>query len=141
MARQLLIADPEFPNKAMAGRDDEINNCLRCVSCRSNGYCSVNPVDWMIDDRSTLHIAPAEEKKKVAVIGGGIGGIKAAEVAAKRGHSVVLFEKENELGGILRYAAGDSHKQEIARWLSHMISRIKKPVSYTHLTLSTMAVV
>ncbi|MBE6992561.1 MAG: FAD-dependent oxidoreductase [Ruminococcaceae bacterium] len=125
MARQLLIADPEFPNKAQAGLDDEINNCLRCVSCRSNGYCSVNPVDWMIDDRSTLHISPADEKKKVAVIGGGIGGLKAAEVAAKRGHRVVLFEKENRLGGILRYAETDCHKQDIHRWLGHMINRVK----------------
>lgn len=125
MARQLLIADPEFPNKAMAGKDDEINNCLRCVSCRSNGYCSVNPVDWMIDDRSTLHIVPADEQKKVVIVGGGIGGLKAAEVAAKRGHQVVLFEKENSLGGILRYAATDCHKQDIQRWLSHMINRVK----------------
>ena len=125
MARQLLIADPEFPNKAQAGQDDEINNCLRCVSCRSNGYCSVNPVDWMIDDRSTLHIVPAAEKKKVAVIGGGIGGLKAAEVAAKRGHQVVLFEKESCLGGILRYTETDCHKKDIRRWLGHMINRVK----------------
>ena len=125
MARQLLIADPDFPNKAMAGDDDEINNCLRCVSCRSNGYCSVNPVDWMIDDRSTLHIVPADEKKKVVIVGGGIGGLKAAEVAAKRGHQVVLFEKETSLGGILRYAATDCHKQDIHRWLGHMINRVK----------------
>lgn len=125
MARQLLIADPEFPNKAEAGNDDEINNCLRCVSCRSNGYCSVNPVDWMIDDRSTLHIRPAEEKKKVVIVGGGIGGLKAAEVAAKRGHQVVLFEKESKLGGILRYTENDCHKQDILRWLGHMINRVK----------------
>ena len=125
MARQLLIADPEFPKKAEKGQDAEINNCLRCTACRCSGFCAVNPVDTMLGDHDSLTIHPAEQRKLVAVVGGGIAGLKAAEVAAKRGHRVVLMEKEKELGGILRYTYGDPHKTDIARYLTHMIERIK----------------
>lgn len=125
MARQLLIADPAFPKKAENGQDAEINNCLRCTSCRASGFCAVNPVDTMLGDHDSLTIHPAETPKRVAVVGGGIAGLKAAEVAAKRGHRVVLIEREKELGGILRYTDGDPHKTDIARYLTHMIERVK----------------
>ena len=126
MARQLLIADPEFPNKALEGRDEDIDNCLRCTSCRCSGVCAVHPVDTMLAPHSSLTIQEAELKKLVTVIGGGIAGLKAAEIAAKRGHKVVLIEKGPELGGILRYTYNDPHKSDIARYLSHMIERVKK---------------
>lgn len=125
MARQLLIADPEFPNKAREGRDAEINNCLRCTACRCSGLCAVNPVDTMLAPHDSLTIQPAPRKKRVMVIGGGIAGLKAAETAAKRGHHVVLLEKERELGGILRYTYYERHKTDIARYLSHMIQRVR----------------
>ncbi len=125
MARQLLIADPEFPNKAREGRDADINNCLRCTSCRCSGFCAVNPVDTMLGEHDSLTVHPAEQEKSVIIVGGGIAGLKAAEVAAKRGHRVTLLEKEQELGGILRYTYGEKHKTDIARYLSHMIQRVK----------------
>lgn len=125
MARQLLIADPEFPNKAREGRDAEINNCLRCTACRCSGVCAVNPVDTMLAPHDSLAIQPAPQKKRVTVIGGGIAGLKAAEVAAKRGHHVVLLEQEQELGGILRYTYHERHKTDVARYLSHMIQRVR----------------
>lgn len=126
MARQLLIADPEFPNKAREGRDTDINNCLRCTACRCSGVCAVNPVDTMLAPHDALTVKKAPNQKLVAVVGGGIAGIKAAEVAAMRGHRVVLIEKENELGGILRYTYGDKHKTDIARYLAHMIQRVRE---------------
>lgn len=125
MARQLLIADPAFPNKAQAGRDVDINNCLRCTVCRCSGVCAVNPVDTMLAPHDSLTVVKAPVKKAVAVVGGGIAGLKAAEVAALRGHHVVLLEREAALGGILRYTDLEPHKADIARYYHHMIQRVQ----------------
>jgi NADPH-dependent 2,4-dienoyl-CoA reductase/sulfur reductase-like enzyme len=125
MARQLLIADPDFPNKAQAGRDADINNCLRCTACRCSGVCAVNPVDTMLAPHDSLTIEEAPVKKTVAVVGGGIAGLKAAEVAALRGHQVVLLEREGALGGILRYADVEPHKEDIDRYYHHMVQRVQ----------------
>ncbi len=125
MARQLLIADPEFPNKAAEGRDQDINNCLRCTSCRVSGYCAVNPVDTMLAPHESLTIQSAEIQKQVVIVGGGIAGIKAAEVCALRGHRVTILEKATVLGGILRYTVNEPHKTDIKRYYHHMIDRIQ----------------
>ena len=126
MARQLLIADPSFPNKALVGEDETINNCLRCVICRANGFCAVNPVDLMLGDVNKLHIEKSRSPKKVIVVGGGIGGMKAAEYAAEAGHSVILFEKEHRLGGILRYTDHERFKVDIKRFKDNMEIRLNK---------------
>lgn len=105
MARALL-ADPELPNKICAGREDEIVRCLRCFTCMAERpttgtrRCTVNPLvgrEW-----EGMKIRPAAEKKRVVVVGGGVGGMEAALTAVKRGHRVTLLEKSDELGGILK---------------------------------------
>ena len=126
MARQLLIADPAFPDKALTGEDEKINNCLRCVMCRDNGHCAVNPVDLELGDINKLHISKADNPKKVVVIGGGIGGMKAAEYAAEAGHTVILFEKEDRLGGILRYTDIERFKADVKRFKDNMGIRLDK---------------
>ena len=101
-----LLADPYLPRKVMEGRDDEIVHCLRCFTCmaeRANTFtrrCTVNPVIGREIEGD--EIQPAPVKKKVVVVGGGPGGLMAAKTAAKRGHQVILMEKESELGGILK---------------------------------------
>lgn len=105
MARALL-ADPYLPSKVMTNRDDEIVKCLRCFTCMaeraatSTRRCTVNPIIGREDEGDEVTLAPV--KKKVLVAGGGPGGLYAAYTAAKRGHEVVLCEKESELGGILK---------------------------------------
>lgn len=105
MARALL-ADPELPNKIMGGRDDEIVRCLRCFTCMAERpttgtrRCTVNPLIGRECEGMTVQ--PAAKKKTVLVAGGGVGGMKAAITAAQRGHKVILCEKSNELGGILK---------------------------------------
>lgn len=116
MARALL-ADPELPNKVMAGREDEIVHCLRCYTCMAERVttgtrrCAVNPVIGR--ECEGMEVSPAARKKKVVVAGGGVGGIKAAITAAQRGHQVILLEKSDRLGGILKSEQAIPFKHEM----------------------------
>lgn len=104
MARALL-ADPELPKKIMMNREDEIIHCLRCFTCMSERAetstrrCTVNPLIGREADG--LEIVKAAKKKKVLVVGAGPGGLQAAITAARRGHNVILCEKNDRVGGIL----------------------------------------
>lgn len=116
MARALL-ADPFLPRKIMENREDEIVRCLRCYTCMaeramtSTRRCTVNPLIGREMEGDEIHPAPV--KKKVLVAGGGPGGLYAAYTAARRGHEVILCEKEAELGGILKSEQAISFKQEM----------------------------
>ena len=105
MARALL-ADPFLPRKVTENREDEIVRCLRCFTCMaeraatSTRRCTVNPLIGRECEGDEVHPAPV--KKKVLVAGGGPGGLYAAYTAARRGHEVILCEKESEVGGILK---------------------------------------
>lgn len=116
MARQLL-ADPETPRKIEEGRDEEIVHCLRCFTCMaeraatSTRRCTVNPLIGRELDGT--EVQPAPVKKKVVVVGGGPGGLYAAYTAARRGHRVILMEKEGEVGGILKSEQAIPFKREM----------------------------
>ena len=101
-----LLADPFLPNKVMGNRDDEIVRCLRCFTCMaeraatSTRRCTVNPLIGREMEGDVIYLAPV--KKKVLVAGGGPGGLYAAYTAARRGHQVILCEKADKCGGILK---------------------------------------
>lgn len=105
MARALL-ADHELPRKVMSNRDEDIVKCLRCFTCMaeraatSTRRCTVNPLIGR--EIEGMEIVPVLKPKKVLIAGGGPGGLQAAITAAKRGHKVILCEKSDELGGILK---------------------------------------
>lgn len=101
MARA-LICDDEYGKKLYEGRGEDVIACIRCDKCHS-GVCSVNPKVGTGTSFAERYSEPTVSKK-VAVIGGGPAGLKAAATAAQRGHSVTLFEKENYLGGQLHHA-------------------------------------
>ena len=135
LGRQAL-ADPDFPNKALTGRTDEIAPCLRC-GCFSpmeqiegepeppfTFQCSVNPVT---SKELRMQLAPMPKAvRKVMVAGGGPGGMYAAITAAERGHQVTLVEKSDSLGGLLKFADRDTYKNDLKRFKDSLISRIKK---------------
>ncbi len=100
------LADPEIIQKAKAGRFEDIKPCLGGLMCLSTMFhdlpyiCTVNPrLGHEVEPE--YEIRQATRKKRIAVIGGGVAGLECAVTAAKRGHEVVLFEKEDRLGGQL----------------------------------------
>lgn len=122
------LCDPEFANKAKAGRDADIRPCIGCLRCL-NGImfgkrvsCTINP-SFELENEDTLQ--EAEVKKNVLVIGGGVAGMEAAYVAHKRGHHVVLCEKQDELGGLTRLAAVPIGKQDLTRVIQFMKRRLE----------------
>ncbi|MBI2227304.1 MAG: FAD-dependent oxidoreductase, partial [Betaproteobacteria bacterium] len=103
-----LIADPEWPQKALRGQSGDIRRCICCNRCWSGIVaskrlaCAVNPTLGFEIEMPAL--TRAERPKRVVVIGGGPGGLEAARTAAGRGHRVTLFEKGKSLGGKLGIA-------------------------------------
>lgn len=116
MARALL-ADPFLPRKVMENREQEIIKCLRCFTCMaeraatSTRRCTVNPLIGRELDGTEIYPVPV--KKKVLVAGAGPGGLYAAYTAARRGHQVILCEKEAEVGGILKSEQALPFKHEM----------------------------
>lgn len=111
-----LLADPEMPNKAREGRSDEIRTCIACNTCMQSIFkrgrieCLVNP---MLGREKEMAFIPTDNPKKIMVIGGGPGGLNVAWVAAKRGHTVHVYEKRSELGGQLVPGSTPGHKSEL----------------------------
>ncbi len=116
MARALL-ADPELPRKVNENRDNEIVSCLRCFTCMaeraatSTRRCTVNPL--IGHEMDGTEITKAAVRRKVLVAGAGPGGLYAAYTAARRGHEVIICEKEDKVGGILKSEQGIPFKHEM----------------------------
>ena len=117
MARA-LIADPNLPNKAMGGNLEAIQHCIACNQGCFDEVFKLGPVTCLVNPRAGREketpLIRAEKKKKVLVIGGGPGGMMAAVTAARRGHKVVLYDRNPELGGQLPLAAIPPGRQEMA---------------------------
>ena len=99
-----LIADPEWPLKAMEGRNDDIRRCIftsHCHGASKRLSCEVNPT---VGNELDPPLAKVAVPKRVVIVGGGPAGLEAAHTAAERGHQVVLLEKGTKLGGKLTFA-------------------------------------
>lgn len=121
-----LLADPEFVNKAKEGRTEDIRYCIGCTDCigRVKGpvtHCAINPSC----SRETVRLKEAETKKKILVVGGGPAGMHAAALLAQRGHSVVLAEKERNLGGNMQTAGIPNGKEDFLLGVKSLIRNVK----------------
>jgi 2,4-dienoyl-CoA reductase (NADPH2) len=96
-----LQADPDLPNKVIAGRLDDIAPCTACENCLGSRRCRINA--FMGKTYNTVE--KSATKKKVIVVGAGPAGLEAARVAALRGHDVTLYDKQTKPGGLLPVAA------------------------------------
>jgi 2,4-dienoyl-CoA reductase-like NADH-dependent reductase (Old Yellow Enzyme family)/thioredoxin reductase len=103
-----ILADPDSPRKFFGGRREEIRQCIFCDNCTLDLFdqreikCAVNP------DVGPMKFRPmkrATKSKKLLVVGGGVGGMEAARLSALSGHEVTLYEKRNELGGMVKGAS------------------------------------
>ena len=141
VARQFLT-DGEWVTKLMEGREEDIHPCICChngcfTMSKAKGTANTAPLsDTAHMARCALnpetmqsrkyYIKPASVKKKVAVIGGGIGGMEAARVLRMRGHDVTIYEKSDRLGGVFIPAAAPSFKEkdrELIRWYVRQIEK------------------
>ncbi len=115
MARA-LIADPFMPEKAAQGHYDEITHCIGCNQGCFDHVFYLQPVGCTVNPRAgrelELPMTMAQVTRNIAVVGGGAAGMKAAAVAAGRGHHVTLFEKKPWLGGQLNLAAVPPGREE-----------------------------
>ncbi len=141
MARPFL-ADPDFVNKAIAGKSDEINTCIGCnQACLDHVFvgkmtsCLVNP---RACHETELNLLPATQLKKLAVVGAGPAGLAFATSAAERGHDVTLFDAAQEIGGqfnIAKQVPGKEEFYETIRYFSKHIDntgvtlKLNTPVS------------
>ncbi len=141
VARQFLT-DPEWVTKLIEDRLEDIKPCICCHSgcfnfSSSKGHantqdltdtmglsrCALNPETMQ---SKKYYVEPAKKKKNIAVIGGGIGGMEAAILLTKRGHSVTIYEKSDKLGGVFIAAAAPSFKEKDRELIAWYIREIKK---------------
>lgn len=125
-----LHADPEFPKKAREGRMEDICMCMACnqgcidiLGTMVPIFCAINPP---VGREREFEIKRAAKRKKVVVVGGGPGGMEAARVGALRGHEVLLYEKEKDLGGQLRWACKALFRGEFEQVTRYLSNQIKK---------------
>jgi len=125
-----LIADPQFPEKAQAGRDDEIIHCVACgQGCFDNLFkmksveCLCNPLAGHEHEEQP---AKTDKPKKVMVVGGGVAGMSAAIAASEQGHNVTLFEKGMRLGGQLHLAGASPGREEFLVFSDDLAGRLAR---------------
>ena len=141
IARQNLV-DHEWIHKIKAGKQDEIKPCIRCHNGCFNmakfagtpniqhlgdslhlARCALNPTTMQ---HKRYKIVPTRNPKKVAIIGGGVGGMECALVLTQRGHKPVIFEKSNELGGLFLTASAMTFKEndkDLITWYKREIEK------------------
>jgi len=132
MARE-LICDPEFVVKAEQGRADEIRQCVACnqgcigkLLVLDSICCIHSPAAGREKTLGSGTLKAAPKAKKVVVVGGGPAGLKAAEIAATRGHRVTLLEKGSELGGQIALATKAPHREELGGIVRYMAKAVER---------------
>lgn len=150
VARQFLV-DPTWVTKLMNEKEEEIKPCINChnacfTMARWEGSaneqdladaihmarCALNP---MTMQTTKYKVVKTNNPKKVAIIGGGIGGMEAALLLKKRGHKVEIYEKSDKLGGVFIAASQSSFKEKdraLIKWYRDQIEKENIIVHYNY---------
>ncbi|MFC1933250.1 mycofactocin system FadH/OYE family oxidoreductase 2 [Chloroflexota bacterium] len=127
------ICDPEMANKARDGRLEEIRYCVAdnqgCygrIAVNKTIGCIQNPAIGREREQGAGSIKPAPVKKRVLIVGGGPAGLRAAEVAAQRGHTVTIYEKKEKLGGQINIAALGAGREELGAIIRNEENQLKQ---------------
>jgi len=128
-----FFADAELVKKVAAGRADDVIPCYQCHDCHAismvkgphHAKCDVNP-RWGTPAYKLASIQPPLVKKKVAIIGGGPAGMQAAIVAAERGHKVTLYEKDEALGGLIKFSDYSKWRWNMKVFKDYLIHQVNK---------------
>jgi len=127
-----ILADPDFLNKARAGRFEDIRQCLACnqgcierlmLEMGSSVRCAINPETGQ---ELLVPRKPAETPRQVWIVGGGPAGLTAAVESAKLGHQVTLFEQSNQLGGQVFFARQVPFKKVYGDWIDWLVDQLGK---------------
>ena len=134
-----LTCDPDFANKVIEGREDELLRCIRCFNCfrgpleeqsdpnirhTEERGCALNPRTFNFDQE--VPEPGPRTPRKVLVVGGGIAGMEAAADAAELGHDVTLVEKSGELGGLIHFADTDAFKSGLMTFRKALEDRLRR---------------
>lgn len=127
-----MIAEPHLPLKVLEGREEDLIPCMSCNLCLARLFRD-QPIVCMVNPRLGHYYEPgwepepAEHKKRVVVIGGGVAGLQCAAVAGQRGHSVTLYEKSDHVGGQLTTASkGPYGDEEFQDFVDYLHTQCKK---------------
>ena len=136
-----LLADPEWPNKAFAGRVADIRPCIGCQEGCLNEFvegghpqCAVNP-RCSFEHLMPESPAPAKSPKRVAVVGAGPAGMVCALAASRRGHAVTLIDASDKLGGKLMAAGAARIKFDVENYRVYLERQVRKQADEGNLTL------
>ena len=140
----MFLCNPELGNIIREGRGEDLVPCILCHNCRGVAFthdfmshCTLNPRMGM-EYRADKMITPAVKRKRVAIIGGGPGGMNAALYLKQRGHEPVIFEKSDALGGELKLTASCDFKWRLNRYREFLVNQMaRKQIEVRLNTLAT----
>ncbi len=126
-----LICDPEMPDKAQSQRTEEIRACIACNQACIGHFHMGYPISCIQRPETGREIqfgrtVPAAAAKSVMVVGGGPAGMKAAAIAAQRGHHVTIYEAAGRVGGQVLLAERLPHRAEFGGAVTNLQSEIER---------------